>query len=334
MKRYLRQIALFFSPLFAVLLLYVIMDPFKVLRDYEVYYTSGETDYVVLNRGYVSVESFVRRHPRRQYDAFIFGNSRSLFWQVDDWKPHLDTEASCFHLDGSDESLFNLHRKFRYLDEEDVRIRHALLVVDFSLLAKADPHSGHLVATPPRLIGYRNVATFHGAFLLSYLDPRFLLAYYDFTLFGTYRDYMRDHNILNAEPMRYDAVTNEIRYPQFEEAIARGEYYRGERRRIFYARPESVPPSPACLGEQQLRLLREIRDIAAEHGTSLRIVISPHYNQQPLHPADVAKLQEMFGDGIVHDYSGVNEITADYRNYYELSHYRPHVAARIMREIY
>ncbi len=334
MKRYLRQIALFFSPLFAVLLLYVIMDPFRVLREYEVYYTSGEADYVVLNRGYVGTETFAQQHPRHRYDSFIFGNSRSLFWQVRDWQPLLHEGASCFHMDGSDESLYNVHRKIRYLDSEGVRIRQALLVLDFSLLGRAEAQTGHLTATPPRLTGYRNILSFHGAFLLAYLDPRFLLAYYDFSVFGTYREYMRDHNVLNAEPMAYDAMTNEIRYPQFEHAIETGTYYTGKRKALFYKRREDIPSSPACIGPTQLRLLTDIRDIVERQGSVLHVVVSPLYNQRALHVRDRATLQEVFGMQCVHDYSGVNDITEDFRNYYELSHYRPHVAARIMREIY
>ena len=36
----------------------------------------------------------------------------------------------------------------------------------------------------------------------------------------------------------------------------------------------------------------------------------------------------------VFDFSGINFITNDYHNYYENSHYRPHVADYIMKEIY
>ena len=42
----------------------------------------------------------------------------------------------------------------------------------------------------------------------------------------------------------------------------------------------------------------------------------------------------LFGKDRVYDYSGSNDITADYHNYYELSHYRPSVSARILRDIY
>jgi hypothetical protein len=288
----------------------------------------------VLNRGYVCTETFVQQYPRQKYNAFIFGNSRSLFWQVADWMPHLPDGASCFHFDGSDESLFSLHRKVRFLDDHDVTISHAILVVDNSLLNSIEARSSHLLATPPRLTGYSNLLSFHGAFLLSYLDPRFLLAYYDFSITGQFRDYMRDHNVLNAEPMQYDLASNEISYPQFERAIADNRYYRGSRRSVFSKRGSTPHPFPACLKSPHLRLLDEIGAVFAEHGTDARIVISPLYNQRQLHESDVQNLKRIFGDDRVFDYSGVNDITDDYRNYYELSHYRPHVAARIMREMY
>lgn len=334
MKRYLRKILLFFSPLFVVFVLYFLLDPFKVVWSYDQYYMSGRPDYVVLNRGHVSTETFLQQHPRRKYDAFIFGNSRSLFYQAADWKKHIGETASCFHFDGSDESLFSLHRKVKFLDEQGVRIRHALMVLDHSLLYRAEAHAGHLVATSPRLMSWGNVLTFHGAFLLAYLDPRFLLAYYDFMLFGTFRDYMRDHNVLNAEPMTYDPVTNEISYPQFERAIADGSYYTGKRLAVFRKRAKNPAPYSPTLGREHIRLLKEMQRIFAHSRTDLRIIISPLYNQRPLSPRDLAILRDIFGDTHLFDFSGRNPITTDHRNYYELSHYRPTVAARILDQVY
>ncbi|MCB2203772.1 hypothetical protein KQI65_03420 [bacterium] len=334
MKRYLRQILLFFSPLLLLLALYIPMDPFKVVFSHDVYYRSGQPDYVVLNRGYVSTETFAQQYDRQQYNAFIFGNSRSIFWRVSDWKRHLPQAASPFHFDGSDESLYNLHKKVMYLGANDVDIAHAIIVADYSLFYRAEERGAHLLITPPRLVGYSNIAAFHGSFLLAYLDPHFLLAYYDFMLTGQFRDYMRDHNVLNAEPMHYDRVTNEISYPQFEEAIAEGSFYDAAKRERFRRRSSVPPPSPPCLGASQRHMLKEMQEVFAADSTELRIVISPLYNQRPLNPKDVQSLREIFGESCVANYSGVNDITEDYRNYYELSHYRPRVAARIMQEMY
>ena len=333
LRRYLRRTLLFFTPFFLVLGLYFALDPFKVLYDYDSYYASGTPDYVVLNRGYASTQTFLRREPDRLYDSFIFGNSRSLFYRAADWKRHIGSDASVFHFDGSDESLFTLHRKVRFLAERGVSMSHALLVVDHSLLYWAEEREGHLIATPPRLMQWSNLLTFHGSFLLAYLEPRFLLAYYDFSLFGRFRDYMRDHNVLNAEPMTYDAATNEISYPQFEHAIEAGTYYDGRRMKAF-RRAKKPAPYPACLGAEHIRLFREMQRIFAARDTDVRVVVSPLYNQRPLSSHDLAVLKDIFGEGHVFDFSGVNAITADYHNYYEASHYRPAVAAAILDSVY
>ncbi|MFZ1730382.1 MAG: hypothetical protein WBQ23_07390 [Bacteroidota bacterium] len=334
MKRYLKNILLFLSPLLLVVLLYFVFDPFKVLRDYDSYYVSGKPDYVVLNRGYVSTETFVRHYPAQQYNSFIFGNSRSLFYQVNDWKPHLAPGASCFHFDGSDESLFSIYKKVLFLKKQQVKINNALIVVDQPALSRVENHPGHLTMTPPRLMDNVNLIPFHWSFLTSYLDPRFLLAYYDFTLTGQFRDYMRDHNVLNAEPMEYDLASNEIRYPQFESAISNGSYYQGHRLSVFEKRSVNPRPYSPCLEREHVRLLKEMQRIFTANGTVVRIVISPLYNQRALHPRDLSTLQRIFGPASIFDYSGINDITLDYHNYYELSHYRPFVAARIMSEVY
>lgn len=334
LRRYLRRILLFFAPFFVVLALYFVLDPFKVLREYESYYLSGAPDYVVLNRSHVSTQTFLHRHPRHSYDSFIFGNSRSLFFRASDWRRHIGEDASVFHFDGSDESLFTLHRKVKFLAERDVPMRHALLVVDHSLLYWAEERTGHLIATPPRLMQWSNLLTFHGSFLLAYLDPRFLLAYYDFMLFGEFRDYMRDHNVLNAEPMTYDAVTNEISYPQFDQAIAEGTYYTKSRMKPLRRGAQSPTPHQPCLGTEHTRLLRDLQRFFATAETDVRVIVSPLYNRRALHPQDVRILKSVFGDDRVFDFSGVNAITADYRNYYEASHYRPSTAAALLDSVY
>jgi hypothetical protein len=45
-------------------------------------------------------------------------------------------------------------------------------------------------------------------------------------------------------------------------------------------------------------------------------------------------LSGIFGTERVFDFSGVNEFTTDFRNYYEESHYRPQVAREILKRIY
>lgn len=48
----------------------------------------------------------------------------------------------------------------------------------------------------------------------------------------------------------------------------------------------------------------------------------------------LSTLQTLFGKEKVYDYSGINELTDPIGNFYESSHYRPHVARQIMQEVY
>ncbi len=58
------------------------------------------------------------------------------------------------------------------------------------------------------------------------------------------------------------------------------------------------------------------------------------YDQIPLEKEQLNLLYDIFGKENVYDFSGKNEFTESVFNYYENSHYRPHVAAEIMDIIY
>jgi hypothetical protein len=53
-----------------------------------------------------------------------------------------------------------------------------------------------------------------------------------------------------------------------------------------------------------------------------------------LNPADLKILENAFGNTNVYDYTGINSITNQLKNYYENDHCRPLVGKKIMTEIY
>jgi hypothetical protein len=92
--------------------------------------------------------------------------------------------------------------------------------------------------------------------------------------------------------------------------------------------------APITVLPEQRRLLSSMAQIFARHGTRVRVVVSPLYDQIRLHPADLAALREIFGQDNVVDFSGDNPMTSDVRNYYESSHFRPPVARAILSGLY
>ncbi|MDC7997314.1 hypothetical protein POW22_04700 [Gilvibacter sediminis] len=314
--------------------IYLYYDPFKVLYEYDSFYDSASKDVVNLNRDFLSTSTFIKNNPDEQYDSFILGSSRSIFYEVADWKPHLSPDAKCFHFDASGESLWALHKKVLFIDEQGNEIDNILLILDFDTLIQDQPKSGHLGVISPALVDNNNQFEFHKEFFTAFLNPKFLYAFMDYKITDEIKPYMRKGNLLDDRKRNYDPLTNEIRFEHYEELIEKGEYYTPERLAVFYDRDSKQTYLKPSIKENQKRMLNEIAAIVEKQNTKLRIVISPAYDQKKFNPEDLAFLNETFGTDSVFDFSGINEITQDYRNYYESAHYRPHVAKQIMDSIY
>ena len=68
----------FGCPFAALLLAYVMADPFKVIGNYESYYPEQVAGGVSLNPAHVATRNYLRQHQSGRYDSFILGNSRSI----------------------------------------------------------------------------------------------------------------------------------------------------------------------------------------------------------------------------------------------------------------
>lgn len=330
------KLALFSIPFVLFLSLYIYWDPFKVIHHYDHYYTSGTPSYISLNRDYVSTETWISQYPRYQYDSYIFGNSRSKFYQVATWSRYIGTDSShCYHFDGSAESIFGIAGKLKLMDARNVRIKNAIFVIDNGALNKADNSAGHIFVKDPRVSGESELA-FQVDFMKDFFDFDFLRAYSDFKLSGKIKDYMTKDFLLDDRPFYYDSITNELKLSSIEALIQKdtGAYY-GPRSRFFFHRDTSVQQVyPAVIKKAQLQLLQEIQRKLQKDGTSYRFVISPLYDQKKLNPADVHVLDSLFGKENVFDFSGINSFTRSRYNYYESSHYRPFIADSIMKIVY
>lgn len=333
-SHFIGQVMLFLIPLFTLGAAYIWLDPFKVVHSYDKYYPAHCHGGVGLNAGYVSTVNFTNHLDEMHYDSFIFGNSRSVYYEVADWLKFLPKGCSPYHFDASAETIYGIERKVRFINRKGAKMRNALMVIDVSVLAHTAATEGHLYSLPPQLNDYRNLIAFHAGFFGVFLNPKFAYAVADYKLSGKMKEYMIQGGMLSDEDFYYDYRHNEYRNTLYERQIKERTYFSPKRLAVFSGtqHPDSV--SPAVIGSKQKELLRSIRHIFAQHGTDYRIVISPLYDQIKISPADLAALKELFGTERVFDFSGANKYNADYHNYYEQSHYRPIVARDIMHKIY
>jgi len=335
---FLRRLVLFAIPFLVLVAGYVYMDPFKVIFHYDNYmssYKEGETrsshEIVSLNKDFVSTENFLDKKDKYRYDSFILGSSRSMFYPVATWKTLVGSEH-CYHFDASAETLFGITRKLQLMNNTRTPIKNVLIVLDRTLLQFTDNSKGHLYIKDPKLSG-QNAFGFHLNFFKAFLAPKFFTAYIDYNLHKEMKTYMKF--ILEERPFTYDPVTNECTLQHFEDMIAKDpQSYYGNKMQLFYKRGEEQKYSEPVIGAEQRMDLQIIIDIFRRNHTQYKIVISPLYDQLALNKEDLAALREIFGAENVFDFSGINKFTADYRNYYETSHYRPQVAIAIMDSVY
>jgi hypothetical protein len=330
---FIRKLGFYVLPFVALLIIYILADPFKVIWDYTSFYKSGYPSYITLNQDYVSTTTFDKNYSTNNYNSFILGNSRSIFYEVKDWKQHLNGNPICFHFDASAENLYGIYKKMEYLDRKVSNIDNILLILDYATLSGTKPIKNHLLIISPQLENGKNLFEFHLEFFKAFLNPRFLFAFIDFNLFGKIRDYMKNAYLFSDTPWVYELNSNELRLEYFESMIDKDQslYYKGI---MFYERSGEVVYYTPCIRDKQKMYLEEIKNIFQKHKTNYKIIISPLYEQIKLHPDDLKYLCEIFGKDNVFDFSGINKFTSNYRNYYETSHYRPHVAREIMNEIY
>lgn len=334
-KKFITRLLLFSIPFIVVIALYMYYDPFKVVKSYDSYYVSGRPNYISLNKDHVSTENWINHYPEFHYDSYILGNSRSMFYQVDTWRQYIGASRSkCYHFDASGESIYGIAKKIGFLRQQGADIKNCLIIMDFEALNQAKNSAGHLFLKDPHLSGGSSFE-FQMESIKAFFDFKFLSAYLDFKLSGKVKDYMKQDFLLDDKPMDYDYITNEVQLGYFENMIKNDpEEYYGPRKDAFPHRDATQHFAPQVIKAPQIALLRSMKEIFDEKKTNYKIVLSPLYNQSKTDSGDLRVLKEIFGAGNVFDFSGINEITADYHHYYEWSHYRPQIAGEIMKIVY
>jgi len=327
------RLALISVPMLLLTASYLYFDPYKVLRPYSAYFESGKPNYVVLNKGYVSLQTFIHNYPVLKYDSIVFGSSRSMYYRVADWKTHIKAVEG-YHFDAAGESLFGIYKKFEFLHANNVPLRNALIILDTDTLSKTGNSKDHLFQQPPQLT-QKPMYLFHLDAFKTFLNPEFLTAYFDLKLFGQMRPYMKDAGIMDDRSFEYDPASNEILFSDYEAEIKedRGAFY-ASRKNFFRERSKIQQVSPPVIQAEQRRQLQYIKDRLAADQASYRLVISPGYDQVKFNPGDLEILNTIFGSANVFDFSGINEFTTPMDNFYDGLHYRPHVAKQILDRIY
>ncbi len=322
---FIKKSLLLFLPFLAVVLIYFIADPFKVLRVYNDYNASV----LESNPGYVEWQNYLNHKDTMHYNSFVLGNSCTMAYPNEIWNKYIpNSRAICLH--GSAESLYAITKKIERIDALGDSINNVLIPLDYSTLRKYEQYKEHTFILHPD-ITENDKLTFQITFLKAFFKPVVLGAFIDYKLFGKPRKYMR--GIVNTVNVHKSSITNNFVNPREKEIAEKGEKYWQENAEKFFLVEKETLLSP-IIGNKQIILLNRIANVLKKHKSNYRIIVNPNWKQEKLNPMDVAKLKEIFGNQFVFDFSGRNKFSTNSHYYYENAHYRPKLGNEILKIIY
>lgn len=325
----LKKITLFSLPFIAILVWYLISDPFMVLYNHDDYNKNFHID---KNLDFTTTEVFQKNSDEVDYDSYIFGGSTSLYTTPTDWKSHLDAKSEVFAFNASGEHITGIWSKLKYINSHDHQIKNALLVID------ADATFGRFVNDNPIFMKHFEVypsskLNFQYNYFLNFINIRYLVPLVHYSVTKKYYPYMS--NTLKKEYYYYDPVSNEYHNEGILEELKTDSLNYYETRKGRFGVPKG-PNAEAKQGISQefMVMLNDIREIFAQNNTDYRILICPAYNQIRFNGEDLNTLQTIFGSRNVFDFSGMDEFTGDKSNYYDEFHFKRYVGAEMLDIIY
>lgn len=339
MKKFLKNIFVA-SALFILTLSFAfIWDPFRVFRVYKEYYNEN---YIESNRENICYNLFIKNKEKTKINSIIIGSSRSKAFKTENWKNIIESknldenkENKYFHFDGSGLGLYRANKLVHYLDKEVDTIKNLILVVDTDFFNETEAPKGHLFIQPSA-ISNESPFSFYKSFFLASIDPSFLISNLIFKITKKHYGFMKDHIIKSPYFSVSNNETGDNYYGYDQEIIIDSVsfYKKLDERNVFYTRPQDTTFSPIMIKEGQKKIINDIKSIVEKNRTNLMVIVSPLYNQEYFNKEDLRYLREVFGTKNVHDFSGKNEFTNNYLNYYESSHFKPYIATKILEKIY
>lgn len=327
-KSFIKQVVIFGSPLIILALSYFVFDPFHVLRNYDSYPDNYLEAY---NRNRISTQIFINNNPKYKFKSFIFGSSRSSVFFTEDWGKYIN-DPNSYHFDASNECISGIANKLKFIDSNKNKIENALLILDGETFNYAVDTSSSIIHIQDYKWSGQSKFEYNLLFFKAFFKDLFFIKYFDIKLFNKYRPYM--YGVFSKMHMIYTPVNNNFIFKEYNDALAKDSlgYYSQD---LFYKRDTLANLSePQSIKPYQHKFLKEIKEIFLKNNTKVKIVISPNYNLKKFNKTDLETLESYFGAQNIYDFSGKNELSLPLSNFYEIYHYKPLVARKILEDIY
>lgn len=329
MKRFIYTILIILLiPLIILAGLYWWTDPFRCNHPFDI------NDIDVTNREYLSTELFLRNESRYHYNSFIFSSSRGGGMNTYQWKQYLPEDAQPFLFQAWSESLTGIELKINYLNEHNIPIDNALIMIDVPGTFKDAQLPHEALSLKHYMFTNQSKITYNFIQYTNFIQKPSLWV-------------KSVRNRINGVRIAYnsDTITNDwenTNKDNYSELPPQDSLKQCSdmTRRTFMAQIEhgdgKIAISEPLIDERFEVQLRHVHAMLEANHTDYHIIITPApcYTNPMINPHDLVLLQNIFGTSRVHNYSGKNELTNDYNNFSDPGHFGLRVGYLMIEDIY
>lgn len=325
-KRFiLRSILVAAVPAALLLGVYAWVDPFKVLRDYDTYYTYQELC-PLPNLAMASVRQYQRQSRERRYNAFLFGSSIAQCLPADYWLRYLPADAEPYYLNSDQSSIASIRDRLEWLDARGDSIKYAIVMLTPATLIDHEPYEPAVIAYP-EVSGNAGWLRWHWTFVKGFYHRDFLASYIGSALSGEPVK-VRSVTAMVRNPYGYDPHTNYMPYTYDESILAKIDLSEFHHPGWPVDHPGEI--FPPLLSQRYRHQLDGIADVLKRQGTDYRIIIPPNAHHSRFAPADVALLRATFGDRLIDVADPLNPYTRVDTLWYDPDHFCPTLGRLIL----
>ena len=336
MKKFLFRVVLSLGiPLLLLVLIYVVTDPFKMLRPFSLNYFDGA------NRDYLSTELFLRNNPKYHYNSFIFGSSKCNGINSYHWNHYLSDSSRQFVFQAWRETITGIELKIDFLDQNGNDIDNALLLFDIPHHAfdKVQLSNEAMFIKHYRLTGQPKFV-YHTRLFMGFIQKpskwvesvkRFIVPEsVKFPADTISNDWNLSGRVPNREVDFHASLPKDSLFSM--SSLSRKNFLKANERKTDADLVEYKP----VITQKMIVKLEHIKAVFDSHHTNYYILISPTYcyTNPCINRKDLKVLQSIFGEDRVINYSGKNEFTSDYNNFSDPEHFGLSVGWQIIEDIY
>lgn len=259
-----------------------------------------------------------------RYNSFILGSSRTTGLYACYLQQKI-AGARVFHYGNWNESIGGIYAKLRLLDAEGYRLDNVVIYLDtdfsFDSSGVCTPYDHYLLTGENR---YQYYYDHYLAFFSGFNSDKMKILLGKKVSGEIYPGWQSDlltndcnHTCSDSIVQTYGNINMDADFRMRIDSMSRAGF--------LYRRPDTVQYKAPQVSAGEAVMLTAIKELFKKHRTRYCVIVTPLYDQAKFNPADMALLQQAFGNHLF-DFSGKNSFTDNRNNYPDRKHFLPYIS--------